>query len=71
MDSFEFCSKYFSRQQKSISKTIGHRYLAVQENILQHCVNQSGYTMTASLNGKDHLFNDNLISIQFPSSNLK
>ena len=71
MDSFEFCSKYFSRQQESISKTIGHRYLAVRKDILQHCVNQSGYTMTVTLNGKDHIFNDYLISIQLPWSNVK
>ena len=45
--------------------------LAVRKNILQHCVNQSDYIMTASLDGKDHLFTDYLISTQFRWSNLK
>ena len=39
--------------------------LVERRNILQHCVSQSGYIMTASLDGKDHLFTDYLISIQF------
>ena len=30
------------------------------KDISQHCVNQSGYIMTASLDGKDHLFTDYL-----------
>ena len=45
--------------------------LAVWKDISQHCVNQSGYVMTASSDGKYHLFTDYLISIQFQWSNLK
>ena len=40
-------------------------FLAVQRNILHHCFSQSGYIMTVSLDRKDHLFTDYLISIQF------
>ena len=45
--------------------------LAVQKDISQHCVNQSGYIMTLSLDEKDHLFIDYLISRQFRWSHLK
>ena len=38
--------------------------LAVQKDISQHCANQSGYIMTASLDRKDHS-STYLISIQF------
>ena len=39
--------------------------LAEQKNILHHCFDQSGYMMTASLDGKDYLGTDYLISILF------
>ena len=44
--------------------------LAVRKDILQHCLNQSDYIMTAILDEKDHLFTDYLISIQFRWSSL-
>ena len=45
--------------------------LAAWKDISQHCDNQSGYIMTVSLDAKDHLLTDYLISIQFRWSNLK
>ena len=45
--------------------------LAIQKDISQHCVNQSGYIMTASLDGGDYLFTDYLISIQFSKDQFK
>ena len=39
--------------------------LAVRKDISQHCVNQSVYIITASLDGKDNLFTDYLLIILF------
>ena len=46
-----------------LSRISASRLLAVWKDISQHCVNQSGYIMTASLDGKDHLVTNYLISI--------
>ena len=39
--------------------------LAMGRNISDHCASRLGNIMTAILDGKDHLLNDYLVSVQF------
>ena len=56
--------QFLSRTKFTLSEDISFMlhwrlcYLAVPKDISKYCTNQSDFIMTASLDGKDHLFAD-------------
>ena len=64
------CSQLYEQVSVMVKKITSFQnditmQLAVRSNISHHCARQSGYIMTAILDGKYHLFTNYLISIQF------